>query len=139
MTRNNADFQQHLRLYRGVNTGNYEGGWDEPNLNRLGVHWSTSLEAAKRFSVGLHPDEDQFLGGDEETARGHVIEALVPKESLHPDAGADYNLGNSSEAEVPLLHNSPITIVGVHKTEFDPKTYGVNITHKSVTPLKTTT
>lgn len=139
MTRNNADFQQHIRLYRGLNTGNYGGGWDEPHLNNLGVHWSSDLEAAKRFSVGLHPDENQFLGGDEETARGHVIEALVPKEVVHPSAGADYNLGSSSEAEVPLLGNAPITIVGVHKTELDPSTYGIKITHNSVTPLKTST
>jgi hypothetical protein len=139
MTRNNADFQQHVRLYRGLNTGNYEGGRDEPNLGNLGVHWSSDLESAKRFSVGLHPDEDQFLGGDEETARGHVVEALVPKESVHPSAGADYNLGSSSEAEVPLLHNAPITIVGVHQTEFDPSTFGVKITHTAVTPWKTTT
>lgn len=139
MPRNTADFQQHVRLYRGLNTGEYDGGWSEPNLNKLGVHWSTSLEAAKRFSVGLHPEENEFLGGDEDTARGHVIEALVPREYIHLSAGADYNLGNESEAEVPLLHNSPITIVGVHKTELNPNTYGIKLTHKSVSPIKART
>lgn len=132
---NQDQFKDHLRLYRGVNTPDYEGGVEDPRLtSSVGVHWTPSLESAKRFAAGLHPDEDAYLhASDESTAKGHVIEALVPRDSVNYEPDKYYDIGNhQTEKEVPLLHNAPIFITGVHQVEYNEDEGKIRIRKKSL-------
>lgn len=134
MGRNN-EFQagvqsKHIgtKVYRGLNAYDLES---EPNLDKpVGVHWTTSKQIAARFGVGLHPDDNEIMFGDEENT-GHVLEGVLPKgqRETDPEKLAHYDLGADYEKEIPVKRGGIVHVHAIHKTVYDPETQLPKIVH----------
>jgi hypothetical protein len=113
MGRNNADFQQPLKVYRGL------AYTDEPNTSHLGMHWTTNPNVAHKFAADESND-----GWDEEPAeKGIVLEAEVrPEHEIKPGTqehedvmDSDAVLGPSHyEQERTIRPGAPIKVTRHH-------------------------
>lgn len=111
--------QQFIKIYRGIN-GNAIMGLDSPSIQRLGMHWTTDPEVAKKFSLGANqafPSET-----------GHVLEAEVNGEHVETDPNVLKQLkvhdeGQlDTESEVTLKAGAKVNLHKVHKTSIHPET-----------------
>ena len=113
MTRNNADFQQPLKVYRGL------AYTDEPNTTRLGMHWTTNPNVAHEFASDESND-----GWDEEPAeKGIILEAEVrPEHEIQPGTQEHEDVSDSDavlgpdhyEAERTIRPGAPIRVTRHH-------------------------
>ena len=113
MGRNNGDFQQPLKVYRGL------AYTDKPNLeNGVGVHWSANPHVATSFaSDTLEGDYDHY----EPATKGVVLEGEVhSKHEIkrgtpeHHKAQSEWDVGPSNEEERTIRPGSPIRITKHH-------------------------
>lgn len=113
MTRNNADFQQPLKVYRGL------AYTDEPNTSRLGMHWTTNSLVAHSFAT----DEPYWRDDTEPAPKGILLEAEVhPKHEIQPGTqehddvmDSDAVIGPSHyEQERTIRPGAPIRVTRHH-------------------------
>lgn len=93
MTRNNADFQQPLKVYRGL------AYVENPETSTLGIHWTTSSNVAHDFA------NDEPVGDYSEEGPapvGVILEGEVhPKHVIQPETEEFSNVAEAAGAGVP--------------------------------------
>lgn len=114
MPANNADFQNHIRVYRGINGVSAEQLLSSPR--QLGKHWSTEENVANQFARSgggpkgtvvtalVHPDDLMTLAEIEEHNKN------VPQKTIYP--------GGKYEKESTVRPGSTVHIVGSKDLEF---------------------
>jgi hypothetical protein len=115
MGASNAEFQQPLKVYRGL------AYTDEPNTEKLGMHWTTNPNVAHDFAS----DEPYWKDteDDEPAPKGIVLEAEVrPEHEIQPGTpehddvmDSDAVIGPSHyERERTIRPGAPIRVTRHH-------------------------
>lgn len=116
MTRNNGDFQQPLKVYRGL------AYTREPDTSHLGPHWTTDPNVALNFAADNHE-----LSDEGPAPQGIILEGEVhPEHEVRPGTkefeGAVDTEGvigneNNPEQERYIRPGAPIRITKHHYLE----------------------
>lgn len=116
MTRSNAEFQQPLKLYRGL------AYTQEPDINSLGSHWTTDLTIAHKFA-----SDDSEMDGEGPAPKGVILEGEVhPEHEVRPgtkefegavDTEGVIGSDNNPEQERYIRPGAPIRITKHHYLE----------------------
>ncbi len=115
MTRNNADFQQPITVYRGL----YLTHTPAPN-HPMGVHWTDNVDVARRFA-SYETADDPWAEGSDTPRSGMILEAQIhpdneikPGTKEHEDAQFNWGVGPEREEERTIRPGSPVRVTKHH-------------------------